>query len=259
MVAETVATPIETEVNGVENMLYMNSRSTNDGTMTLDITFALGTDLDTAQVLVQNRVAIAEPKLPEEARRQGITTKKQSPNILLVVSLISPNGSRDNLYLSNYAILQVKDALARIPGVGDVTLFGARDYSMRFWLDPDQLAVRNLSAGDVIRALREQNVQVAAGRLGQPPAPAGLDFQITLNTLGRLVDEQTIWRNHRYHRGRRASGASARRGPASNWAPRTTTSAVFSTASPRSACRFFSDRGRTPSKRPKRSGPKCGA
>jgi multidrug efflux pump len=190
VVAETVATPIETEVNGVENMLYMNSRSTNDGTMTLDITFALGTDLDTAQVLVQNRVAIAEPKLPEDARRQGITTKKQSPNILLVVSLISPNGSRDNLYLSNYAILQIKDALARIPGVGDVTLFGARDYSMRFWLDPDQLAARNLSAGDVIRALREQNVQVAAGRLGQPPAPAGLDFQVTLSTLGRLVDEQ---------------------------------------------------------------------
>ncbi|HEX4144595.1 MAG TPA: efflux RND transporter permease subunit [Pirellulales bacterium] len=188
VVAETVATPIETEVNGVENMLYMNSRSTNDGTMTLDITFALGTDLDTAHVLVQNRVAIAEPKLPEEARRQGITTKKQSPNILLAVSLISPDGSHDNLYLSNFATLQIKDALSRIPGVGDVTLLGAREYSMRVWLDPDQLSIRNLSAGDVIRALREQNVQVAAGRLGQPPTAAGLDFQLTLNTLGRLVD-----------------------------------------------------------------------
>jgi multidrug efflux pump len=188
VVAETVGTPIETEVNGVENMLYMNSRSTNDGTMTLDITFALGTDLDTAQVLVQNRVAIAEPKLPEEARRQGVTTKKQSPNILLVVSLISPDGSHDNLYLSNFATLQIKDALARIPGVGDVVLFGAREYSMRVWLDPEQLSIRNLSAGDVIRALREQNVQVAAGRLGQPPTPAGLDFQLTLNTQGRLIE-----------------------------------------------------------------------
>ncbi|HEY1784354.1 MAG TPA: efflux RND transporter permease subunit [Pirellulales bacterium] len=188
VVAETVGTPIETEVNGVENMLYMNSRSTNDGTMTLDITFALGTDLDTAQVLVQNRVAIAEPKLPEDARRQGVTTKKQSPNILLVVSLISPDGSHDNLYLSNFATLQIKDALARIPGVGDVVLFGAREYSMRVWIDPEQLSIRNLSAGDVIRALREQNVQVAAGRLGQPPAPEGLDFQLTLNTQGRLAD-----------------------------------------------------------------------
>src|SRR5690349_501437 len=180
--ADTVATPIEQEVNGVENMLYMSSQCTNDGQMYLNVTFNLGTDLDTAQVLVQNRVAIAEPKLPEEVRRQGVTTKKQSPSILLVVNIVSPDGSRDNLSLSNYATLFIKDALARIDGVGDVVFFGAREYSMRVWLDPEQLSSRNMSAGDVVRALREQNVQVAAGRLGQSPAPAGLDFQISLNT-----------------------------------------------------------------------------
>ena len=190
VVAETVATPIETEVNGVERMLYMSSRSTNDGVMTLDITFALGTDLDTAQVLVQNRVAIAEPKLPEEARRQGVTTKKQSPSILLVVNLVSPDASRDSLNLSNYATLYIKDALARVDGVGDVSFLGAREYSMRVWLDPDELSSRNMTAGDVVAALREQNVQVAAGRLGQSPAPAGTDFQIALNTLGRLANEE---------------------------------------------------------------------
>ncbi len=189
VVAETVATPIETEVNGVEHMLYMNSRCTNDGAMSLDVTFALGTDLDAAQVLVQNRVAIAEPKLPEEVRRQGVTTKKRSPNILLVVNLISVDGSRDNLYLSNFATLQVKDALARIPGVGEVSMFGARDYSMRIWLDPEQMANRNLSTSDITRALREQNIQVAAGRIGQAPAPTGTDFQLAINTLGRLVNE----------------------------------------------------------------------
>jgi multidrug efflux pump len=189
VVAETVATPIETEVNGVEHMLYMNSRCTNDGAMSLDVTFALGTDLDAAQVLVQNRVAIAEPKLPEDVRRQGVTTKKRSPNILLVVNLISTDGTVDNLYLSNYATLQIKDALARIPGVGEVSMFGARDYSMRIWLDPEQMANRNLSASDITRALREQNIQVAAGRIGQAPAPEGTDFQLAINTLGRLTDE----------------------------------------------------------------------
>jgi len=188
VVADTVAAPIEQEVNGVENMLYMFSKSTNDGQMYLDVTFNVGTDLNMAQVLTQNRVAIAEAKLPEEVKRQGVTTKKKSPAILLCVNLISPDGRYDQLYLSNYATIQVKDALARLEGIGDVTFLGARDYSMRIWLDPERLASRNMTASDVTRALREQNVQVAAGRLGQPPAPPGQAFQLTINTLGRLLE-----------------------------------------------------------------------
>jgi multidrug efflux pump subunit AcrB len=184
--AETVATPIEQEINGVEDMLYMSSKSTNDGQVYIDVTFKLGTNLNMAQVLVQNRVAIAEAKLPEDVKRQGVTTKKKSPSILLCVNLISPDKSRDQLFLSNYATIQIKDVLARLEGVGDVTFLGARDYAMRVWLDPEQLASRNLTAGDVMKALQEQNVQVAAGRLGAPPAPAGQDFQLTINTLGRL-------------------------------------------------------------------------
>ncbi len=195
VVAETVATPIEQEINGVENMIYMSSRSTNDGQLTLDVTFKLGADLDMAQVLVQNRVAIAEAKLPEEVKRQGVTTKKKSPSILLCVNLISEKETDsagkerykyDQLYLSNFATIRIKDALARIAGVGDVQFLGPRDYSMRVWLDPLKLAARNLTAGDVTGAVRKQNQQVAAGRLGQPPTPAGQDFQLTLNTLGRL-------------------------------------------------------------------------
>jgi multidrug efflux pump len=199
VVADTVATPIEQEVNGVENMIYMSSRSTNDGQMLLDVTFKLGTNLDMAQVLVQNRVKIAEAKLPEDVKRQGVTTKKKSPSILLCVNLIServdPKNKDspfkfDQLYLSNYATIYIKDELARLTGVGDVTFLGPRDYSMRIWLDPQKLAARNMTAGDVIRGIREQNVQVAAGRLGQPPAPAGQSFQLTLNTLGRLESEE---------------------------------------------------------------------
>ena len=190
VVADTVAAPIEQEVNGVENMLYMLSKSTNDGQLYLDVTFRVGTDLDFAQVLTQNRVAIAEAKLPEEVKRQGVTVKKKSPMILLCVNLLSPDGRYDQLYLSNYATIQVKDALARLQGVGDVSFLGARDYSMRIWLDPMALASRNMTASDVLAALREQNVQVAAGRIGQPPAPAGIDFQYTVNTLGRLLDPE---------------------------------------------------------------------
>ncbi len=189
IVSETVAAPIEQEINGVENMLYMNSKCTNDGQMLLDVTFNLGTDLNMAQVLVQNRVAIAEAKLPEEVKRQGVTTKKKSPAILLCVNLVSPEKTYDQLYLSNYAGIRVKDALARLPGVGDVAFLGARDYSMRIWLDPPQLASRGMTAGDVIAALREQNVQVAAGRIGQPPAPEGQTFQYPINTLGRLLEK----------------------------------------------------------------------
>jgi multidrug efflux pump len=188
VVAETVATPIEQEVNGVENMLYLSSQSTATGQMALTITFKLGTDLDTAQVLVQNRVALAEPRLPEEVRRLGVTVRKRSPDLTLIVNLISPDGRYDDVYLSNYALLQVKDTLARLPGVGDITLFGARDYSMRLWLDPEKLASRELTAGDVVRAVREQNMQVAAGVMGQPPVPAGNDLQLTLTTQGRLVE-----------------------------------------------------------------------
>lgn len=176
VLAETVATPIEQEVNGVENMLYMSSTSTSDGVMSLTITFKLGTDLNTAQVLVQNRVAIALPKLPEEVRRLGVTTTKKSSDLTMVAHLISPDDSRDELYIGNYAFLQVKDQLARLPGVGEVTVFGARDYSMRVWLDPDRLASRNLTAGDVVRAIREQNLQVAAGTIGQPPSPPEVIF-----------------------------------------------------------------------------------
>jgi len=196
-VAETVATPIEQEVNGVERMLYMSSKSTNDGQMTLDVTFELGTDLDTAQVLVQNRVSIALSKLPEDVRRIGVTTKKKSPSILLCVNIVSakrPDGSYyyNQLHLSNFATLNIKDDLARIKGVGDVSFLGARDYSMRIWLDPNKLASLQLTASDVIKAVKEQNVQVAAGRLGQPPVPAGshLAFQVPILAQGRLSTEE---------------------------------------------------------------------
>jgi multidrug efflux pump subunit AcrB len=196
VVADTVAAPIEQQVVGVEGMLYMSSNSNNDGSYTLDVTFALGTDVNMAQVLVQNRVAIAQPTLPDVVKAIGVTVKKQSPDILLAVSLYSddnPETGRpyyDQLYISNFATIQLKDALARVEGVGDVLIFGQQDYSMRVWLDPDKLQARNLSAGDVIRVLREQNVQVAAGQVGQPPVPRGQDFQYTMSTLGRLIDAE---------------------------------------------------------------------
>src|SRR5207244_4990831 len=191
VVSETVATPIEEQINGVENMLYMSSQSTNDGNMFLTITFKLGTNLDIAQVQVQNRVAIAVPQLPQETQRVGIVVRKASPDLTLAVGLYSPDNSRDTLYLSNYATLQVRDELARLPGVGDLTVFGARDYSMRLWLDPQKLAARNMTAGDVVSAVQEQNVQVAAGIVGGPPLPAGMtNFQYTVTTLGRLTEPQ---------------------------------------------------------------------
>src|SRR6266566_3152703 len=191
-VADIVAIPIEQEVNGVEQMLYMSSRSTNDGQMLLDVTFKVGTNLDMAQVLVQNRVAIAEAKLPDEVKRLGVTTKKKSPAILMCVNIVSPDQRYDQLYLSNYALREIKDELARVEGVGDVSFLGPRDYSLRIWLDPEKLASKNLTAGDVIQAVKEQNTQVAAGRLGQPPVPTNskLAYQLTINTQGRLVDEK---------------------------------------------------------------------
>jgi multidrug efflux pump len=190
VVADTVATPIEQEVNGVENMLYMSSQCTNDGQMYLNVTFQLGTDLNMAQVLTQNRVSVAQAKLPDEVKRQGVTTKKKSPSILLCINLISPDDRYDQLYLSNFATIQVKDAIARLKGVGDVTFLGPRDYSMRIWLDPDKLARLSLTPNEVIAAIQEQNVQVAAGRLGQAPTPPGQAFQLTVKTLGRLTNEE---------------------------------------------------------------------
>src|SRR6266436_3433615 len=196
VVADTVAAPIEQQVVGVEGMLYMSSQSNNDGSYTLDVTFEIGTNVNMAQVLVQNRVAIAEPTLPDVVRTIGVSTKKRSPDVFLGVNLYSednPETGRpyyDLLYLSNYATIQLKDAVARVEGVGDVIILGQQDYSMRVWLDPNELQARNLTVGDVIRILREQNVQVAAGQIGQPPVPEGQDFQYTLTTLGRLVEAE---------------------------------------------------------------------
>jgi len=189
VIAETVATPIEEQINGVEGMLYMSSQATTDGLMTLTVTFKLGTDPDKAQQLVQNRVSQAEPRLPEEVRSLGITTVKSSPDLTMVVHLLSPNGRYDMTYLRNYAVLNVKDRLARVPGVGDVQLFGSGDYSMRVWLDPQKVANRGLAADDVVRAIREQNVQAAAGVVGASPGLQGIDVQLSVNAQGRLQNE----------------------------------------------------------------------
>jgi multidrug efflux pump len=190
VIGETVAAPLEQAITGVENMLYMSSQSTADGKITLTITFALGTDLDNAQVQVQNRVTRTEPKLPEEVTRIGITVDKASPDLTMVVHLTSPDKRYDMLYLSNYALLNIKDELARLGGVGDVQLFGMGDYSLRVWLDPNKVASRNLTATDVVTAIREQNRQVAAGSLGAPPVPGATSFQMSVNTQGRLVSEE---------------------------------------------------------------------
>src|SRR5260221_7621911 len=186
-VARTVATPLEQQINGVESMLYMNSQATGDGKLTITVTFRIGTDLNIAQMLTQNRVQDALPRLPEDVQRLGVQVRKSTANILLAVHLMSPDSSRDDLYMSNYATLHVKDALARLPGVGDVQLFGARDYAMRIWLDPDKVAAHNLNAGEVLAALRAQNVQVSAGVLNPPPVPSQGGFQ---------PNRPTLWRPH---------------------------------------------------------------
>ncbi|TAJ74814.1 MAG: efflux RND transporter permease subunit [Phenylobacterium sp.] len=189
VIADTVAQPLEQEINGVEDMLYMTSSSTSDGLLTITLTFKLGTDLNNAQVLVQNRVASAEPRLPEDVRRLGVVTRKASPDLLMVIHLYSPDGSRSPDYISNYALLQVRDRLARLDGVGDARIFGARDYAMRVWIDPDKAAAHNLTAGEIVATLRAQNVQVAAGAVGQAPfSAAGSDFELNINTQGRLTD-----------------------------------------------------------------------
>jgi multidrug efflux pump len=190
VIAETVAAPLEQEINGVENMLYMSSQATSDGSMLLTVTFRLGTDVDNAQVQVQNRVSQALPRLPEDVRRIGVTTRKASPDLLMVVHLTSPDGRYDSVYLRNYATLQIRDVLSRLRGMGEVRIFGAGDYSMRVWLDPDRLASRGLIASDVVRAIREQNVQVAAGVIGADPAPAGTEYQLNVTASGRLITEE---------------------------------------------------------------------
>ncbi|MDB5348853.1 MAG: cation/multidrug efflux pump [Planctomycetota bacterium] len=190
VVADTVAAPIEQNVNGVENMLYMSSQCTNDGTYTLTVTFKLGVDLNMAQVLVQNKVSLAEPILPDLVKRRGVTVKKKSPSTLMIVNLFSPDSSRDNLYLSNYATIQLRDELSRLEGVGDITYLGQRDYSMRVWLDPGKMSYRGLTATDVSTAIEQQNIQVAAGQIGQPPVPMGQVYQYTMTTLGRLMDTE---------------------------------------------------------------------
>lgn len=188
VVSDTVAAPIEQQVNGVEGMMYMSSQCTNDGAYSLTVTFRQGTDLNLAQVLVQNRVALAQPILPNLVQRRGVTVKKKSPSVLMIVNLYSPDRSRDNLYLSNYATIQLRDELSRLAGVGDITFLGQRDYSMRVWLDPERLASHALTTDDVVHAIEQQNVQVAAGQIGQPPAAKDQVFQFTMTTLGRLSD-----------------------------------------------------------------------
>ena len=187
-VSATVAAPLEQEINGVERMLYLSSQSTADGRTTITVTFALGTDLDAAQVLVQNRVNIALPRLPEEVRRLGVVTNKNTPDILMVVHIYSPDNSRDQLYLSNYTLLNIRDRLARLDGVGDIRLFGAREYSMRVWLDPNRISALGLTAGEVVQALRSQNVQVAGGVLDRPPSTQQGAYEIGVQLLGRLTD-----------------------------------------------------------------------
>ncbi len=188
VIAETVAAPIEQQVNGVENMLYMSSQSSADGSYTLSVTFELGTNIDMNTVLTQNRVAAALSQLPEEVQRQGVTTKKVSSALVAVISFYSPDGRYDDLYITNYLTIYVKDVLARIRGVGDVVTYPTKDYSMRIWLDADKLRARNLTVDDVVNALRQQNVQVASGQLGQPPVPKDQVYQLSVNTLGRLTD-----------------------------------------------------------------------
>src|SRR5271169_327910 len=186
VVAATVAAPIEQQVNGVEGMMYMSSQCTNDGNYTLTVTFNPGSDLNISQVLVQNRESLAEPILPELVKRRGISVKKKSPNVLMIVNLVASDGTRTSLELSNYATIQIRDELSRLPGVGDITYLGQRDYSMRLWLDPQKMASYNLNAQDVINAVQAQNIQVAPGQIGQPPTPSGQVTQYIITTLGRL-------------------------------------------------------------------------
>ena len=186
VVADTVAAPIEQQVNGVEGMLYMSSQMGNDGSYSLSVTFDVGTDLNAALVMVQNRVMLALPQLPTPVQNQGITIRKRTPDILMLVSFYSANGSYDDLYLSNYALIHVRDELLRVDGVADALLFGERDYSIRVWLDPQKMAAYAINAGDVASAIRNQNLDLPAGRIGQPPGERGQAFDVPIDGLGRL-------------------------------------------------------------------------
>jgi hypothetical protein len=241
VLSEAVATPLEEQINGVENMLYMSSQCTSDGVLTLTVTFKIGTDVDLAQVQVQNRVSQALPRLPEEVRTLGVTTVKSSPDLTMVVHLVSPDNRYDMVYLRNYAVLQVKDVLARLPGVGQVRIFGAGDYAMRVWLDPQKVAARGLSAGDVVRAIREQNIQVAAGVSAQPPRRRRQQFRIN-----RAADTEEIRQHHhksaptvpsRLGRGAHGSAPAEYSLPCSS-----TKEAVASAHRPQIQCHELSDR-----------------
>src|SRR5499425_348040 len=186
VIAQTVASPIEQEINGVDDMIYMVSQATGNGALSINVVFKTGTNIDLAQVLVQNRVSVALPRLPEEVQRIGVTVRKNSPDLMLVIHLISPDGSLDQQYISNYATINIKDVITRIDGVGDTIVFGARDYAMRVWLDPAQIQSRGLTASDVVAALRGNNIQVAAGSINQPPATSPGGFEVAVQTLGRL-------------------------------------------------------------------------
>ena len=190
VVADTVAAVIEQQVNGVEGMLYMSSQMGNDGSYTLTVTFDIGTDVNTALVMVQNRVALAMPQLPPEVQNQGITIRKKTPDMLMIVNFFSPDDRYDDIYLSNFATIFVKDELLRVYGVSDINYMGQRDYSIRAWLDPQKLASRGMTAMDVASAIRSENVDAPAGRVGQPPASSGQPFQLPVDTLGRLSDPE---------------------------------------------------------------------